>query len=198
MIELPKACVVDKFVPKKTFYEKVNIPNSIREEFVDKLSKIYWRYKLSEETINTSKTEKVEEIEIFELELKEKYNCKNVIKVITQKIPYPILFFIKFNNEFQYAAKYNENIIFSEWNEMVTYRNSALNLEIMYDNMIKSILKEPAEIVLDDYLTNKNKDEKLKNELIKLENLLKREKQFNRKVELNEKINSIKKQLKGE
>lgn len=198
MIELPKACVVDKFVPKKTFYEKVNIPNSIREEFIDKLSKIYWRYKLSEETINTSKTEKVEEIEIFELELKEKYNCKNVIKIITKKIPYPILFFIKFNNEFQYAAKYNEDIIFSEWNEMVTYCNSALNLEILYDNMIKSILKETNDIDLEGYLSKKNENEQLKNELIKLENLLKREKQFNKKVELNEKINRIKEQLKGE
>ena len=84
MIELPRACVVDKFIPKKTFYEKVNISNSIKEEFIEKLSKIYWRYKLSEDTINISKTDNVEEIEIFELELKEKYNSKSLIKTITK------------------------------------------------------------------------------------------------------------------
>ena len=55
MIELPRACVVDKFIPKKTFYEKVNISNSIKEEFTDKLSRIYWRYKIPEDTINISK-----------------------------------------------------------------------------------------------------------------------------------------------
>lgn len=196
MIELPRACVVDKFIPKKTFYEKVNIPNSIREEFIDKLSKIYWRYKLSEETINTSKTEKVEEIEIFELELKEKYNCKNVIKIITKKIPYPILFFIKYNDEFQYAAKYNKEIIFSKWNQVVTYCNSALNLEILYDSIVKSILQESNDIDLNDYLIKRNKNEQLEKELEKLENLLKKEKQFNRKVELNKKINQIKILLK--
>ena len=81
---------------------------------------------------------------------------------------------------------------------MVTYCNSALNLEILYDNMIKSILKETNDIDLEGYLSKKNKNEQLKNELIKLENLLKREKQFNKKVELNEKINRIKDQLKGE
>ena len=57
MIDLPKACIVDKFIPKKTFYEKVNISNSIKEEFTNKLSKIYWKYKISEDTINVSKTE---------------------------------------------------------------------------------------------------------------------------------------------
>ena len=121
-----------------------------------------------------------------------------LLKKKKKKIPYPILFFIKFNNEIQYAAKYNEDIIFSKWNEMVTYCNSALNLEILYDNMIKSILKETNDIDLEGYLSKKNKNEQLKNELIKLENLLKREKQFNKKVELNEKINRIKDQLKGE
>lgn len=121
MIELPRACVVDKFIPKKTFYEKVNISNSIREEFTDKLSKIYWRYKISEDTINVSKTEDIEEIEIFELELKEKYNCKNVIRVITKNIPYPILFYIRYENDFQYAIKYNEEIYFSEWNNELTF-----------------------------------------------------------------------------
>ena len=114
MIELPKACVVDKFIPKKTFYEKVNISNSIKEEFTEKLSKIYWRYKISEDTINISKTEDVEEIEIFELELKEKYNCKNIIRIITKNIPYPILFYIKYESNFQYAIKYNDEIFFSE------------------------------------------------------------------------------------
>ena len=96
MIELPRACVVDKFIPKKTFYEKVSLSNSIREEFTDKLSKIYWRYKISEDTINVSRTEDIEEIEVFELELKEKYNCKEIIRIVTKNIPYPILFYIKY------------------------------------------------------------------------------------------------------
>ena len=44
MIELPKVCVVDKFLPKRLFYENVNISNSIKKEFVEKLNKIYWKY----------------------------------------------------------------------------------------------------------------------------------------------------------
>ena len=92
MINLPSNCEVNKFIPKKTFYEKVNISSSAKQDFIDKLEKIYWKYKLSEDTINITKTEEVEEIEIFELVLKEKCDVKSLIKVITKEIPYVILF----------------------------------------------------------------------------------------------------------
>ena len=78
MIKLPKECIVDKFIPKKIFYEKVSLSANLKQEFVDKLDKIYWKYKISEDTLNISKTENVEEIEIFELTLKEKINCQNI------------------------------------------------------------------------------------------------------------------------
>ena len=44
MIELPNSCKVNKIIPKKIFYEKVNVSNLIKKEFVEKLSKIYWKY----------------------------------------------------------------------------------------------------------------------------------------------------------
>ncbi len=196
MIELPKACVVDKFIPKKTFYEKVNIPNSIREEFVDKLSKIYWKYKISEDTINVSKTENVEEIEIFELELKEKYNCKNVIRIITKNIPYPILFFIKYENDFQYAIKYNDEIYFSSWNDSSSFTFSGLNLEVVYDNLVKTITNIDNSVKdLDSVIQRQNEILKLENEIKKLESKIHSEKQFNIKVQYNEQISKIKKEI---
>ena len=198
MIKLPKSCVVDKFIPKKTFYEKVNISNSIKEEFIDKLSKIYWKYKISEDTINISKTENVEEIEIFELELREKYNCKNIIKIITKNIPYSILFLIKYENEFQYAVKYNEEIYFSDWNNEVTFDFNALNIEKIYNNIVKSItnIEQLAEN-LDDEIQRKNDILKLENEIKRLEGKIRSEKQFNIKVQYNEQLNKLKERLKN-
>lgn len=196
MIELPKACVVDKFVPKKTFYEKVNIPNSIREEFIDKLSKIYWKYKIAEDTLNISKTEKIEEIEVFELELKEKYNCKNIIKTITKNIPYPILFYIKFENEFQHAIKYNDEIYFSEWNNPIVITFSGLNIETIYDNIVKAIAKIDNSVIdLDSEILKQNKICNLEKEIKKLESKIRLEKQFNIKVRYNEEISRLKKEM---
>ena len=43
MINLPKNCEVNKFIPKKTFYEKVNISSKAKQDFIDRLEKIYWK-----------------------------------------------------------------------------------------------------------------------------------------------------------
>ena len=197
MIELPKACVVDKFVPKKTFYEKVNIPNSIREEFIDKLSKIYWKYKISEDTINISKTENVEEIEVFELELKEKYNCKNIIKIITKNIPYPILFYIKYESDFQYAIKYNDEIFFSEWNDYISFTFSGFNMDGIYDNLVKVITKIDITVKnLNNEIQRQNEILNLENEITKLENKIRSEKQFNIKVQYNEQKSKLMERIK--
>ena len=196
MIELPKACVVDKFIPKKTFYEKVNIPNTIREEFIDKLSKIYWKYKISEDTINISKTENVEEIEVFELELKEKYNCKNIVRIVTKNIPYPILFYIKYEDDFQYAIKYNDEIFFSEWNDNITFTFMGLNIETIYYNIVKAITNiDNKANNLECEIQKKNNIIKIENEISKLENKIRSEKQFNIKVQYNEQISKLKKEI---
>lgn len=196
MIELPKACVVDKFIPKKTFYEKVNISSSIKEEFIEKLSKIYWKYKISEDTINISKTEDVEEIEVFELELKEIYNCKNVIRTITKNIPYPILFYIKYENDFQYAIKYSDEVFFSEWNNEITFTFNGLNMKMIYDNIVKKITNIDKSINdLDSEIQKQNSISNLEKEVSKLESKIRSEKQFNIKVQYNEQISELKKKI---
>ena len=196
MFNLPKECNVNKFIPKKTFYEKVNISKVIQQEFIDKVEKIIWKYKISEENINVSKTENVEEIEIFELVLKEKYEGKNIIKVITKEISYPILFFIKFNEEFQYAIKYKDNIYFSEWNNNIKFNFVDFNLEKVYKNIVKAITKIEDNIGdIEEELDKQQEIIKIQNEINKLENQIKKEQQFNRKVELNKRILELKEKM---
>lgn len=195
MIILPKECVVDKFIPKKIFYEKVSLSSSLKQEFVDKVDKIYWRYKISEDTLNISKAKNIEEIEIFELTLKERVNCQNIIKVITKNIPYIILFEICYNDEVQYAIKHNDDIYFTNWNEKIDFNFYGIDLNIVYENIIRSVTN----ISKQDNNINKEleKDKRLKEiqrEIERLEGKIKTEKQFNKKVELNKNILELKKQ----
>lgn len=195
MIELPKECVVDKFIPKKIFYEKVSLSTNLKQEFVDKLDKIYWKYKISEDTLNISKTENVEEIEIFELTLKEKVNCQSIIKVITRNIPYIILFEICYNDEIQYAIKHNDDIYFTNWNEKIDFNFNGLDLNIVYENIIRSVtnISEQSNNI-DKELEKGKKLKEVQKEIERLENKMKAEKQFNKKVELNKNILELKKQ----
>lgn len=193
MIELPKECIVDKFIPKKIFYEKVSLSSNLKQEFVDKVDKIYWKYKISEDTLNISKTENVEEIEIFELTLKEKVNCQNIIKVITRNIPYIILFEICYNDEVQYAIKHNDDIYFTNWNEKINFNFNGIDLNIVYENIIRSVTNiSEQDNNIDEELEKCKKLKRIQKEIERIENKMKAEKQFNKKVELNKKIIELK------
>lgn len=195
MIELPKECIVDKFIPKKIFYEKVSLSSNLKQEFVDKLDKIYWKYKISEDTLNISKTENVEEIEIFELTLKEKVNCQNIIKVITKNIPYIILFEICYKDEVQYAIKHNDDIYFTNWNEKIEFNFNGIDLNAVYENIIRSVTNiSEQNNNIDEELEKGKKLKEVQKEIERLENKMKSEKQFNKKVELNKNILELKKQ----
>ncbi len=195
MIELPKECIVDKFIPKKIFYEKVSLSTNLKQEFVDKIDKIYWKYKISEDTLNISKTENVEEIEIFELTLKEKVNCQNIIKVITKNIPYIILFEICYKDEVQYAIKHNDDIYFTNWNEKINFNFNGIDLNVVYEKIIRSVTNiSEQDNNIDEELEKGKKLKEVQKEIERLENKMKAEKQFNRKVELNKNILELKKQ----
>lgn len=189
MITLPKECIVDKFIPKKTFYEKVNISNLIKQEFVDKVERITWKYKIAESNINVSKTNDVEEIEIFEIILREKYDSKNILKVITKEIQYPILFVAKYNDEFQYGIKFEDVIYFSEWNNEIEFDFIDFNLENVYENIVKLITNIDNNTKnIQAELEKVQEIERINKEIGKLENQIKKEQQFNKKVELNKKL----------
>lgn len=195
MIDLPKSCEVNKFIPKKTFYEKVNISSSAKQDFIDKLEKIYWKYKLSEDTINISKTEDVEEIEIFELILKEKCDVKNLIRVITKEIPYVILFIIKYNNEFQYVIKIDDNILITSWNEEKDFKFIGLNLKEVYNNIVRRIINDNSTENITKVLEINKQREELDKKINILKSKINKEVQFKKKVELNHELRKLEKEL---
>ena len=191
MFNLPKSTLVDKFIPKTAFYNKLNIATSVKNEFIDKIERITWKYKLSEETLGINKTEEVEEIQIFEINLRVKDIPKNVLKVISKNIPYPILFKLIYNNEFCYSIGLYENkkfsdLYFSEWNDDIHFNLNGINLSIVYEKIVKELINEQQnEQKFDIIIETSNKKKNLEKEIISLKNKVKSEKQFNKKVELN-------------
>lgn len=195
MINLPKSCEVNKFIPKKTFYEKVNISSSVKQDFTDKLEKIYWKYKISEDTMNITKTTDFEEIEIFELALKEKCDIKNIINIITKKIPYIILFIIIYNDEFQYAIKFKEDILLTDWNEEKDFNFVGINLKEVYNNIIRKFINDKSNENIGEIIERNKQIEELKKKISVLKNKINKEVQFNRKVELNIELINLEKKL---
>lgn len=197
MINLPDRCKVNKFIPKKTFYEKIGISTSVRDDFINNIDKITWLYKLSEDTLGISKSQDVEEIQVFEIILKEKVLPKNIIKIISKAIPYKILFILKYEQDYCYSIKVDD-IYFTEWNEEIEFNINGLTLETIYENIVKSIIKENDNTnTFDDIIENKSKEDELSKKIEQLTNKVNNEKQFNKKVELNLELQKLKKEMEA-
>ncbi|KLO24964.1 DUF4391 domain-containing protein [Marinitoga sp. 1155] len=202
MISLPENCKVDRFIPKNKFYEKSNINNKIKAEFIDKIKKITWKYKLSEETVGIKKTKEVEEIQIFEIELKIAEIPKKALQIIDKSIPYVILYNFIYENNYCYAIalknkKNIEKYYFSNWNEDINFEFYGIDLKNCYQNIIKKFIKRNINPSLDfeKIIKIDNELEKLEKEISILEKKMINEKQFKRKAEIHKKIKEIKNKI---
>jgi len=201
-LKLPENAYVNKFIAKSKFYERVTLSRKLQNEFIRKIQKITWKYKLAEETIGISKTENVTEIQIFEIELKEQIIPKNVLKVIDKSIPYPILYIFTYKDNFVYGISLKENSVlhnyyFSEWNEEIEFDFRGIDLEKVYQKLIKSFIKNESKTkdIFEDMIRIDSEIKQLEKDIFSLENKIKMERQFNRKVELNKVLLEKKQQL---
>lgn len=195
MIELPKKCYVNKFIPKRVFYEKVGVSSGVKEEFISLVDKITWLYKLSQDTTGITKTKNVEEIQVFQIDVKYKKIPLSVMKIITKGVQYKVLFVIKYNSEYCYAIKV-EDFYLSDWNDDIDFNFDSINLELVYENIVKAILKEKDNNNQFKEIIEKTNDKtSLEKAISQLKQKIKIEKQFNRKAELNIELNKLLKKL---
>lgn len=199
---LPKQAYVNKFIPKNKFFTKTTVNSKLKQEFSDSINRITWTYKIAESTININKTDKVEEIEIFELELKEKIIPKNILKIIDKTIPYPILYVFRYEKHTAYGITLkedsNQRYYFSEWDEDKQFTFLGINLERVYQGIITTFIDiNPEGKNFDTIVTIDKQTEALKKEISILKNKVKNEKQFNKKVEFNKTLLEKKKNLES-
>lgn len=190
--KLPKEALVNKFVAKSRFYERSKLSSKLQKEFVDKIQRITWKYKLAESTLGIAKTEAVTEIQIFEIELKEQKIPKNVVKIIDKSIPYQILYRFVYVENVTYgiSLKNGDNIgnyYFSDWNTNLAFDFTGIDLELVYQKLVKAFLRDEAKDKddFDDIVSTDQKIRTLETEIVSLESSIQKEKQFNRKVELH-------------
>lgn len=212
-LNLPQNALVDKFIAKTKFYEKVSLSSKLQNEFINKIQRITWKYKLSEATIGVNKTDNVTEIQIFTIELKEQIIPKNVLKVIDKAIPYQILYQFVYQDNIAYGITLkgsilktiagketsSQNYYFSGWNEDINFDFTGINLEKIYQKLIKEFIGKEANKQSDfeTVIEVDNTIKSLEHDIKTLANKIKKETQFNRKVELNKLLLEKQQQLQS-
>ena len=214
MLDFPPSTVFNKWVPKKKFYENLSISSRIEKQFVTEIESVYWTHKLSPETLNVSPGTRVTEIEVFEVNLKEQQVSDNLIATIDREIPYHLLFVLRYEGRAQLMISFKEesksredkfkvdSYYRTDWTDYdkLTLSIEGLDLDRIYENFISQIAGdelnlEKAEDIRDALMIAKERD-RLETYITKLEAKIRKEKQFNFQLELNQELRKAKEKLK--
>lgn len=193
MFNLPASTRIDRIIPKTKFYERTQISTAIRDEFTGIISRITWLYKISPDTMNTPATDGVEELQIFLIELKTKDIPTKALTVIDKAIPYPILHVLKHGDDTCYVVQHKldskHRYYKAEWNQLPELSFTGTNLEAVYQRIITSFIVIDDDNVEDksfeEIITTSTQREQLQKEIAVLENKIRNERQFSKKVALN-------------
>lgn len=203
MFDLPASTRVDRIIPKTKFYERMQISTAIRDEFTGVIGRITWLHKISPETLNTPATDDMEELQVFLIELKTKDIPMKALNIIDKTIPYPILHALRHHENTCYVIQHKldsrRRYYKTEWNQLPNLSFTGANLEAVYQRIITSFIavdeEEMSAKSFEEIVTINTQREQLLKEITALENKIRSEKQFSKKVELNRDLQLKKQQL---
>jgi len=213
-ISYPKQAALGRVLPKSKIYDHSGASSAVREMFVRQVEQINWKYKLASETINLSSKPAVPEIQIFVLQLKTLDLNHDVLRCIDGAVQFPIIFELNFEGKTKVVAALKRpsesdskrwvvsDYFSTKWIQTEVERVRmplALDLGILYEIILQRLIQLPLrqnETIT--ALVKRAENIRLKEiEVQKIVNKLVKEKQFNRKVEINAQLRSIRKELEN-
>ena len=201
MVNFPASTIVDRRVPKQSFYDNLSISFGVKRAFVDQISLIIWRNKLAESTLAISAGKDIQEIQVFELQLRQKELDKRVLSAIAGAIPYKIVFVLVFDGEAQAWMEVSSTFYSSDWQPLEEFALTleGLNLDNVYANLARQISggRLGVEGDIADAVERDKRRQKLEREIVALEKRVNTEKQYNRRVEMNMDLKVLKNRLEG-
>ena len=214
LFEYPEKAAFGRVLPKNKIYEHASPTTAMKEMFVRQVDQIVWKYKLAPETINLKSTKAVPEIQIFHITLKKGELKEDVLRCIDKAIPFPLVYELRYGDQVKVVAAYkrpNEadsakwvlsEYFSTEWLPDSAARTKlpvALSLGALYGKLLASLLPYPAHDKerLQDHVVRMERIRTKQRELEKMQAKLAREKQFNRKVEINAGIRTMKQEIKA-
>ena len=198
MFNLSKNTEMNKQLPKSRLFERLDL-TSKQKSIIDKsISSLYIVNNISEKTISQiQSSDEVESLYFILANLKDDGDIKEVSEIIFKSIPQKIILILKYDNKYRLACFYEKIIISDYIDENYIINLEGLNLDKVYQNIVAKIgnITIKDDYTLKEQIEENDKIETINNEIKILENKCKNEKQFNKKVEINKKINELKKEL---
>lgn len=206
MLSFPSKAQVNIKVPKKSFYENLTVNTANKRIFIDQINAIWWRYKLTADTLGVAPSETIDEIEIFEIELTTKNFDSSILRLIDRGIPYHTIFILTYEGESQLWIAYKEKTSSDSLSvgnyyhtafapsESVNLSADGLSLDDVYSALFYQVsgIQKNLSKPLKDVITEHGQRLKLEREIDRLEKQLRKENQPKKKFELHQQIKNLK------
>ncbi len=199
MLNLPEITELHKPLPKTQIYKKFQFNNAQQTKFDADISRIDIVNEVSLRTIpSIQQGKKINSIYVLSVTLKTKdYDSKNIEK-ISKIIPQNLVFALQYEEEIQLAV-FCEKIFTTSWihETKAKLELKGLNFDEVWENIIKQIEggEWDSNLSLSENIELKEKKEKLKKEIDKLEKLARKEIQPKKKFELVNKKRKLEEEL---
>lgn len=215
MLGFPVSTEFNKRIPKQKFYDNLDVSPTLRRVFVDQIRLVYWRNKLAASTLNIAAGEVVSEVEVFEVRLNEPKLDEAVLKQIDKEIPYHILFILTCDGKAQAWIGYKEaaasgssafkvnRYYHTDWmpEDELQLRIDGLNMDTVYESLVRQIagdkLQADSGESLKESVARDEKKKQLEKQITALESKMRKEKQLNRRMEMNAEFKKLQRELGG-
>lgn len=212
LINYPKQATFGRVLPKNKIYEHSGANTRLKDLFVDQVEQIIWQYKLAPETINLPANPGVPEVQVFRIVLKMGELSVDVLKCIDAAVQFPILFELEHEDKIKVIAahKHLSEADASKWvvsdyfsTAWITANSERIEMPVvldlagLYETLLQRLIpltprahESFAALVerLEGVRAKQREIETVRAKLVK-------EKQFNRKVEINATLRQLNKEL---
>lgn len=201
LLRYPETTLFGKTVPKKYFYDQLEVSAKMKQRFVNDIEEIVWLYKLAPTTLNVQKGEQVGEIEIMLCPLKDVDCPVDVFKFISQKIPHHIVFILQYGNSYRLLIQYGQDSFVSSWRkqEELSLKIEGQTLDRIYDGFVGQLtgIGSRDSESLQEIIRLKKEIKKLSDKIDTMQRQIRREPQLNRQMAMNGEARTLKQQLQA-
>ena len=216
MIGLPKTTEFNKRIPKQKFYENMDVSPALKKVFVEQVKIIYWRNKIATSTTNLATGNDVTELEVFEVRLNSPVLDDGLLRQIDREIPYHILFLLEYQGKYQAWIGYKEaaasgNKAFkvngyyhTEWltEDELPLKLEGLNMDAVYENFVRQIAGDKLKSEtfgerLKESVARDEQKQALQKQIDTLKAKIRKEKQLNKQMQMNNELKKLKKELEA-
>lgn len=214
MLGLPRSTEYGKRIPKQKFYDNLSISPKLKRVFAEQIAAIFWSNKLSPDTLNVAAGDTVDEIEVFTIRLNQPSLDTRVLQQIDKQIPYHIIFVLEYKGRLQAWIGYKEaaasgsnafkvsRYYHTDWmtEDELHLSIDGLNMDAVYESLVRQIAGNALQAdfggSLKESVERDEKKRRLERQIAALDSKMRREKQLNRRIEMNAELKKLRIELR--